>query len=289
MSVKTFTQTGMGYFTVVNVELVGRRKDGSEFPAELSISPTILMGKWNAVGVVKNISKRKQAEQNLRDAEQRYHTLFNQAPLGVLIADPENSGFVEFNDISHIQLGYSREEFEKIKIFDVEAKDSPDEVRTHLKKMVAEEGGEFETLHRTKSGEIKNILVTARAFQSAGRTFLHCIYRDITEIKKVQNTLIKSEARYRQLIELAQGGIWAIDNDFTTVFVNPRMAQMLGYAESEMLGKKLLEFVDEKVVEIVKNTIIQFNHHKIKGPIEYAFPRKDGTRIVTNITMSTIR
>ena len=148
--------------------------------------------------------------------------------------------------------------------------------------------GEFETEHRTKNGEIRTVLVTTRTFKFTGKNYLHSIFHDITEIKKVRNTLMKSEARYRQLVDLAQEGIWAIDTDFTTVFVNPRMAQMLGYTESEMLGKKLFEFLDKDIVEKVRNTIEQFNHHKIKGPIEYAFPRKDGTRIITNITMSTI-
>jgi PAS domain S-box-containing protein len=153
---------------------------------------------------------------------------------------------------------------------------------------VTERGSEFEAGHRTKTGEIKNILITTKTFNSAGKTFLHCVYRDITEFKKVQNALIESEARYRQLVELAQEGIWAIDNDFSTVFVNPRMSEMLGYAESEMIGKKLFEFLDKEKIQKIKGILQQFKNHEIDGPIEYAFPRKDGTHIYTIITMSTM-
>jgi PAS domain S-box-containing protein len=289
LSVNTFSQTGMGYFTVGNVELIGRRKDRSEFPVELSISPRKIEGKWAAVATVKDITSRKRAENSLREAEQRYHTLFNQAPLGVLVINPETAEFVEFNDVAHSQLGYTREEFEKTKIFDIEAKESEEETRVHLQRMLNEGGGEFETLQRTKTGQTKNVLVTTRTFRSADKIFLHTIFHDITETKKIQNSLAESETRYRQLVQLAHEGIWAIDNDYRTVFVNPRMAQMLGYPESEMLGRELFDFLDPPIIEKVRGVIEQFKlTHTTDEPIEYAFPRKDGTRIYTNITLSII-
>ncbi|MGD0643911.1 MAG: PAS domain S-box protein [Candidatus Bathyarchaeia archaeon] len=286
-SVKLFTETGTGYFTVGNVELVARRKDGTEFPAKLAISPIKLGGKWSAVGVVKDITRRKQADQMQREAEQRYHALFDQSPLGVLVVDPETAAFVEFNDVAYQQLGYSRQEFSKLRLPDIEAKESPDQVRSHVTEMLKEGGGEFETEHRTKNGDIRNVLVTTRTFELAGRTFLHSIFHDITEIRKVQNTLIESEARYRQLVELAQEGIWALNNDFTTVFVNPRMAQLLGYTENEMIGKSLFEFLDRDVIEQAKHFLTQFKQG-IKGQFVCVFPRKDGTHIDTSVAASTI-
>ena len=286
-SVKMFTETGTGYFTFGNVELVGRRKDGTEFPAELSISPIKLCGKWNAVGVVKDITDRKKAEQKLREAEQRYHALFNEAPLGVLVIDPQTEKPVEFNDVAHTQLGYSREEFSKLRISDFEAKEKADEISTHKANMVRDGGDEFETKHRTKNGEIRNVLVTTRAVELAGKTFIHCIFHDITEIRKVQDALMKSESQYRQLVNVAQEGIWALDSTYRTVFVNPRMAQMLGYAESEMVGKNIFEFLNKKDVEQAKQFLGQFKQG-VKEHFDYEFTRKNGSRVYASISTSVI-
>jgi PAS domain S-box-containing protein len=200
-SVKIFGETGTGYFTVGKVELTAKRKDGSEFPAELSISPIKLCNKWNAVGVVKDTTDRKKAEQKLNESDQRYHALFNEAPSGVLVVDPETATFVEFNDTAHLQLAYSREEFSKLTIHDIEAKESSEEIRLRLAEMVKKGGGEFETSQRTRDGDIKNILVTTRTIELAGKTFLYAIFHDITEIKKLQSELSKYSQRLEDLVK----------------------------------------------------------------------------------------
>jgi PAS domain S-box-containing protein len=285
--VKDFAEIGAGYFTVGSVDLVGRHRDGSEFPVELTLSPVRLGGRWNAVGVVKCTSQRKQAEHKLQEAEQRYHTLFDQAPLGVLVVDPETASFVEFNDVAPMQLGYSREEFEKLTISDIEAEESKQEVRSHIAQIIKESSAEFETKQLTKDGAIKNVLVTVKTFKMADKIFLHSIFHDITEIRKVQNSLMESEARYRQLVELAQEGICALDSNLNIVFVNPHLAQILGYTESEVIGKSAFEFLDSNMIEQARSFLAQ-SKQGIKGEFEYEFLRKNGTRVYASIVASII-
>lgn len=72
------------------------------------------------------------------------------------------------------------------------------------------------------------------------------ITRDITERKEADERHRKSEAWYRQIVESAQEGIWTIDSQEKTNFVNKKMAEILGYSAQEMMGKGLYDFMDDE-------------------------------------------
>jgi diguanylate cyclase (GGDEF)-like protein/PAS domain S-box-containing protein len=92
------------------------------------------------------------------------------------------------------------------------------------------------------------------------------------EQRKIVAALQASEKKYRQLVETMQEGIWVVDADGQTTFVNPHMAQMLGYAAEELIGRNLFEFLDRRWEE----------------QLDVKFLRKDGRHFYATLATSPI-
>ncbi len=108
------------------------------------------------------------------------------------------------------------------------------------------------------------------------------LQQEITERVRTEEALRESEEKYRQLVNLAQEGIWVIDKDSFTTFVNPSMAKMLGYSADEMMGKRLFSFMDERGVEIATRNVAR-RKQGITEQHDFEFLRKDGNRIIVTI------
>jgi PAS domain S-box-containing protein len=106
----------------------------------------------------------------------------------------------------------------------------------------------------------------------------------VEEVSTQREALEASEMKYRELVELAQEGIWVIDKDAKTTFVNPSMEKMLRYDEGEMLGKELFSFMDERGIEIASKNV-ERRKEGIAEQHDFEFIRKDGERII--VTMQT--
>jgi len=113
------------------------------------------------------------------------------------------------------------------------------------------------------------------------------ISRDTTEKKEAEQRLKESEENYRNLVEDAQEGVWALDENEDTIFVNPRIGKMLGYTKFEMMGKNLHSFIPDSM-----ETLIKGNRNKREKGIEEIYElqlvKKDGTLIYTEVKAAPI-
>jgi PAS domain S-box-containing protein len=109
--------------------------------------------------------------------------------------------------------------------------------------------------------------------------------KEIRLNSNVTEQLRESEEKYRSIVETANEGIWKIDADLITTFVNEKMADMLGYTSQEMTGRSAMDFMDEAgKVGIRKNYV--HRRQNLKESFEQEFIRKDGTRIITAVNIS---
>jgi PAS domain S-box-containing protein len=114
------------------------------------------------------------------------------------------------------------------------------------------------------------------------------VVKDISKRRRAEEALTASEERYRWLVSSLQEGIWALDKEENTSFVNNRMAEMLGYTVEEMLGKKVFDFMDERGVELCKKKIEE-RKAGVKEEHDFELIKKDGSTIYVTMEASPIQ
>ncbi|HZO90899.1 MAG TPA: PAS domain S-box protein [Chthonomonadaceae bacterium] len=129
--------------------------------------------------------------QELQASALKYHALFDTLPVGVVVVAPEDASFVAFNDAACANLGYTPEEFARLTVTDIQAVYNRQKI-LELAQFIAQSSDtvEFETQHRSKSGEVRNVLVTARRVHYDGRLCLYGVWQDITARRQAEQPLL---------------------------------------------------------------------------------------------------
>jgi PAS domain S-box-containing protein len=172
----------------------------------------------------------------LEDRKNYYKAFFDHSLYGSVILDHETMRPVEFNDKACKQLGYTRKEFARLSLSEIEAKETYEETRANIKKAIENGFNDFETLHRTKQGELRNVNVLSQLIKVEDKQVYHCIWRDITVKKLANEALRESEERFRYIFENSVIGK-SLTYPSGEMQANKAFSDMLGYSQDEF--KKL--------------------------------------------------
>jgi PAS domain S-box-containing protein len=146
--------------------------------------------------------------------------MFEQCPDAICILDPETKKFTDFNTVAHTRLGYTRDEFTALTLFEIIDGFSPERFAEYNRLLDEKGSATFEFRDRTKTGEFRDVLVSIRRLVLDARLMAECVLKDITEWKRMEAALRESEKKYRTLFEASKDAIMVSDNTGRILDIN---------------------------------------------------------------------
>jgi PAS domain S-box-containing protein len=171
-------------------ELVNRRKDGSLYTEEQTITPVRSAdGRIvRFVAIKQDVTERKLAEAALRESEERYRSLFASNHSVMLLVDPTDGAIVDANEAAQAYYGWSHAELCAMQVSQINTL-SAEEIRTELHKAQQQQRNHFFFQHRRADGSVRDVEVYSGPIPYKSRTLLYSIVHDITERRQNEREL----------------------------------------------------------------------------------------------------
>ena len=234
-------------------------------------------------GVASDITRRKQAEQALRDREAQYRAVIETTPDGFYVTDHDGQ-FLEVNDAYLRFSGYTLEELRSMRITDVEAKETAEETTLHMARVRQSGSDIFESLHRTRDGRVWPVEVNVSYWPGGGGRYFTFL-RDITQRNAVQSAL----RRWADSFENCAHGIALGDPATGRVLAsNPAYARLQGRSTEEVAGAEILALYEPSDRALVMAKMAEADRF---GQVRYEarMIRKDGSLFPIQMDLVSVR
>lgn len=247
-------------------------KDGvTRVFVNMSVGLVTYQGATASMGTVKDITGRNRMEEQLRESEERYRTLY-ESSRDAIVATDLNGQVVECNQAYEDMLGYSPEELRGIRYQDITPpKWHTLDVEVSKQVMTLGYSDEFEKEFIRRDGSV--IPVSMRVWRiddkAGGSIGTWTMIRNITERKRAERALREERDKAQMYLDVARVMIVALDTDGRVSLMNRKGCEILGYEGEEVVGKDWFDnFLPERVKDDVRGVFARMMNGEIEH-IEY--------------------
>ncbi len=268
-----------------------KRKDGLIYWTEVMVTKTQLNNEIIAIGVNRNITAQVQMEQALRESEEKFRAVIEEA-VEIVFTTDDRGHLTYVNPAAVRSTGYSEDELMKKNYIDLVGpeylyKVKSNYFRQYLKKELQSSD---ELPFVTKSGEKRWYQVNVRLILEKDEVNgFYIIARDVTEKRKAEAALEESEEKFRNFIENSGIGFAVDDVEGNITYFNNTFADIFGYTPAEMKNQSQDSLVQKDDLKVVK----KYHQMRITGqdsPVQYEVRgiKKDGSEINLEVTVDKV-
>jgi PAS domain S-box-containing protein len=260
-------------------DLYALRKDGTEFPTEISLNPLHTDEGLLVSTVIRDLTERRRSEL-VRDQLASIVDNSDDAIIGKSL----EGLIVNWNKGAERLYGYSSEEVLGQPVSILLPASCTDETREVIARVQAGDAVSEETVRRRKNGTLVDVAITVSPIKdSRGRvTAMSSIARDISQRKR-------ADARFRRLLEAAPDAVVVVNSDGKIVLVNTQVETLFGYGRDELLGQSIEMLVPARFREAHPARRVGFlADPRVLSGVELSAVRKDGTEFPTEMSLSPL-
>jgi PAS domain S-box-containing protein len=244
------------------------------------------------VAIYDDVTERKQAEEGLRESEERYKTLFDEALVGICLADAETGIIIDCNEA--LAALVCRERAELIgrpqKILHPPQDNKEAFSPTFKQHLTNKKGLILETQVVTRTGDIREVEIKANLLDLQGRKVLQGLFHDITESKRAEKELCESEEKFRLAFENANTGVCLVDIAGNLTKVNNSMCETFGYTKEELERMTVNDIAHPDDIDASPTFIQETLEGKIdRGTFQKRYIHKKGHVVTCQVSSSLVR